>query len=187
MSVVLYAASWHDIGLDEVLRHAAPGSTALLATPRTHHIALVDASGDVKTRKGSVRLQDVFEARFFDERAELRWVNIADGRGTAVFLTEDAATLPAAFVDRLPAVEAIDTRAGAYLLWGRSAGSVNGWTTLSTERIGTIDIPAQIPAEQHAQVLVQEYIAQDPNHGNAYIAEERLLRFDLAAPETSTS
>lgn len=187
MSVVLHAVSWRDISLGEALGHAAPGSTALLATPRTYHIALVNASGHLETAKGSVRLQDVFEARFFDERAELRWVNIAEGRGAAVLLTEDAAALPATFGERLPGIEATGTRAGAYLLWGRSAGPVNGWTTLSTERIGTIAIPAEIPADQHAQVLTREYIAHDPNHGNAYIAEERLLRFDLATPENATS
>lgn len=187
MSVVLHAVSWRDVRLDEALTHAAPGSVALLSTPRTYHIALVSASGGVKTRKGSVRLEDVFEARFFDECAELRWVNIADGRGTAVFLTEDAAVLPAGSGERLPDVVATDTRTGAYLLWGRSAGSVNGWTTLSSERIGTIDIPAEIPAEQHAHVVTREYIAQDPDHGNAYVAEERLLRFDLATLENAAS
>ncbi|MFF0771834.1 CRISPR-associated protein Csx19 [Nonomuraea wenchangensis] len=187
MSVVLHAVSWRDIRLDEVLQHAAPGSVALLSTPQAYHIALVGASGGLETRRGSVRLRDVFEARFFDERAELRWVNFADGRGSAVFLTEDAAMLPDDASERLPDVEATDTRAGAYLLWGRSAGSAGDWTTLSTERIGTIDIPAVIPAEQHAQVLTREYIALDPDHGNAYIAEERLLRFDLATPENAAS
>ncbi|MEO3807196.1 CRISPR-associated protein Csx19 [Nonomuraea sp. B1E8] len=187
MSVVLHAAARHGVGLDEVLEHVACGSIALLATPQTYHIALVNASGDLETRKGSVQVQNVFEARFFDVRAELRWVNMANGRGSAVFLTEDAATLPTGFGERLPAIEAIDTRAGAYLLWGRSTGPVNGWTTLSTERIGTIDIPAEIPAERHVQILTREYIAQDPDHGNAYIAEERLLRFDLTAPERATS
>ncbi|MFG1694135.1 CRISPR-associated protein Csx19 [Nonomuraea sp. NPDC049309] len=186
MSVVLHAVSWNDISLQELLRYAAPGSVALLSAPHAYQVALVGASGGLETRKGTVRLRDVFEARCFDERAELRWVNIADGRGTGVLLTEDTALLPDDAGERLPDIEATRPRPGSYLLWGRSAGSIDGWTTLSAERIGTIDIPAQIPAEQHARIVTREYIAQDPDHGNAYVAEERLLRFDLATPETAT-
>jgi CRISPR-associated protein (TIGR03984 family) len=181
--VVLHAVSWRDIRLDEVLGHAAPGSVALLSTPRAYHVSLVGASGDLD---GSVRLEDVFEARFFDERAELRWVNIAGGRGSAVLLTEDAAMLPDGSGERLPDIVSVCSLEGSYLLWGRSAGSANGWTTLASERIGTIDIPADVPAGLHARIVTREYVARDPDHGNAYIAEERLLRFDLAPLEPTS-
>lgn len=186
--VVLHAAARHDVGLGEVLEHATPGSVALLSTPWEYHIARVDVSGRLETHRGSVRLEYVFDARIFDEHAELRWTDTANALGTAVFLSEDATALPADFSEPIDPVHTIGTRPGAYLLWGRSTGTgaANGWTTLATERIGTLTIPAEIPEQRHAQVVTREYIARDSKHGNAYVAEERLLRFDLATPEEAS-
>jgi CRISPR-associated protein (TIGR03984 family) len=181
--VTLYSAAADGVTLPWTLRHAAPpGGIALLISPRRYHVALLNDTREITPRNGEIHLDDVFEARIFSPIAELRWLHTGDGKGRAALLTEDAMALPDEMSERPAPINAADTNAGGYLLWGRVAGTAHdGWTTFATERIGTLDIPAAVPAG-HAHVATREYIAVDPSHGNAYIAEERLLHFEPISP-----
>lgn len=151
---------------------AAPRAFALLITPSRFEVTTVSAVHPSET-------EDVYEARLFGERAELRW--LATSGGHAVFLTEDRDELPSFFTPLAPVV-ATGVCDGQYLLWGRGAGEAReGWTTLATERIGSIRVPAEVEQGGYAAVKTREYIVQDPEHGNSHIAEERLLAFARSA------
>ncbi|WP_119726306.1 type III-D CRISPR-associated protein Csx19 [Thermomonospora amylolytica] len=176
MNVVLHTAARDGLTFPEVLAYA-PDGVALLITPWRYHVALV-RDGQVLSRGDEIDLTGTFDVRVFNENAELRWLQTGDGRGRAVLLTEDAAALPADFTERHGDVHAIAVQEGRYLLWGRSAGTSDGWTALTTERIGAVHIPVDIPRRPgYAALTTREYIARDPRHGNAYVAEERLLGF----------
>ncbi len=179
----LHSAAVDGVTLSWALRHAAPpGGVALLTSPRRYHVALLDDTRELIPRKGAIHLDDVFEARVFSPATELRWLHTGDGQGRAVILTEDTTALPDELSERPDPINAVDTNAGGYLLWGRAAAAAgDGWTTFATERIGTLDIPADITTG-HARVATREYVAVDPTHGNAYIAEERLLAFEPISP-----
>jgi CRISPR-associated protein (TIGR03984 family) len=86
---------------------------------------------------------------------------------------------------------AVDVIGGGYLLWGRAlGGGPPGWTTLAAARIGSLPVP--VPgsgAGDRITLTYLEYVAVEPIHGNAYIAEERLtgLRRTQAAQPTGGS
>lgn len=150
---------------------SAPDGFALLTTPWRYEI-VTTADARRSTPDG------VFEARVFNEHTELRWLNDADS-GRTVLLSEDPAVLPESFAKPEP-LEAIGTTKGGYLLWGKAVQASDGWTTLSTERMGSLRIPGEFGAGSHVALTTCEYIARDTEHGNAYIAEERLLSFELS-------
>jgi len=176
MNVVLHTAARDGLTFSEALTHA-PDGVALLSSPWRYQVVLVH-NGRVLSRGDEPDLTEIFEARIFNERAELRWLHTGDGRGRAVLLSEDAAALSADFPERDGTVHAAEVLEGQYLLWGRVVGGGDGWTALAAERIGTIHIPVDIPRQpEYAALTTREYVARDPRHGNAYIAEERLLRF----------
>lgn len=161
-----------------------PGGCALLTSPAAYRVARV-ADGDCVTPAGPVDLSAVYEARAFTEELELRWL---DGR--AVLLTENEDLLPGSFetIDPLPFVDVIET---GYLVWGSATASAGppapGSTTLASRRVGTIDIPVTVPPEQSGvQLVAREYVAVEMRHGNAYVAEERLLCFKPYAPGENT-
>ncbi|TDC84516.1 CRISPR-associated protein Csx19 [Actinomadura sp. 7K507] len=172
-TTILHVAARDGITFPEAME-AAPDGVALLTTPWRYEVVTAD-----EARRSAP--EGVFEARVFDEHAELRWLNEADDRGRAVLLTEDPAALPAPFTER-EQIEVVGTEAGGYLLWGKAVEASDGWTTLTTERIGSLRIPAEIARGEHASLVTREYIARDPDHGNAYIAEERLLTFQVSEP-----
>ncbi|SEG48675.1 CRISPR-associated protein, TIGR03984 family [Thermomonospora echinospora] len=175
MNVVLHTAARDGLSFPEVLAYA-PDGVALLITPWRYHVALV-RDGRVLPHRDEIDLTETFDVRVFNENAELRWLQ-SGGSGRAVLLTEDATALPADFTERDGDVHAIAVQKGQYLLWGRSVGTSGGWTTLTTERIGAIRVPVDIPRRPgYAALTTREYIARDPRHGNAYVAEERLLGF----------
>jgi len=172
----------------ELPLHAAlsfvPGACALLTSPAAYRVTRV-ADGECVTPAGPVDLSAVYEARAFTEELELRWL---DGR--AVLLTENKHLLPDAFakIKPLPFVEFIES---SYLLWGSATASAGspapGWTTLVSSRVGTIDIPITVPTERpQIQLLAREYVAVEEEHGNSYVAEERILRFQPYAPGKKT-
>jgi len=150
---------------------SAPDGFALLTTPWRYQLVTT-----AEARHSTP--EEVFEARVFNEHTELRWLNDADS-GRTVLLSEDPTVLPAAFT-RLDPVEATGTIEGGYLLWGKAVQSSDGWTTLTTERIGSLRVPGEFGRGSHVALATCEYIARDAEHGNAYIAEERLMSFGLS-------
>lgn len=154
------------------------GGCALLTTPSAYHVATV-AGRECHTQAGPVDLSVVYEARAFTPDVELRWVEA----GHAVLLAEDESLLPGFFGERVEPVPAIDAIEGRYLLWGEVEAVEAGWVTLASARIGTIAVPAAavVPAVapgSRVRLAAREYVVTEHEHGNAYVAEERLLGFE---------
>ncbi len=159
------------------------GGCALLTSPAAYRVSRV-VDGECVTPAGPVDLSAVYEARAFTKDLELRWL---DGR--AVLLTENEDLLPDTFeqIEPLPFEEVIETR---YLVWGSAASGGSpapGWTTFVSRRVGAIDIPVTVPPDKSgAQLVAREYVAVEEQHGNAHVAEERLIRFKPYAPAENT-
>jgi CRISPR-associated protein (TIGR03984 family) len=153
------------------------GATALLTAPSSYRVALVDPAGNCTTSEGPADLTPVYEARVFTASAELRWLGEAGGPGRAVVLTEDPALLPNDFpeTDGLT-LDAVDTLDVHHLLWGEATSQDSDWTTLSSARTGTLTVPVQTSGR--ARLTSLQYVAVEPDHGNAYIAEERLIQLE---------
>lgn len=141
------------------------GAVALLSSPR--RFAVGRLAGDrVVDRTGSpLELDDVFEARLFIPDRELRWLRRGDGGdGTVVAELDDGRWL-----------DPIDQ---TYLVWGASAGDqADGWTTLSTARGASLTVP--VATSGRARLVAREYVRVD-EHGNARVADQRLLRLEEA-------
>jgi CRISPR-associated protein (TIGR03984 family) len=164
----------------DALAWAGITGPALLSTPTRHLMASADATG-CQLPDGPADLSEVYHARVFDEQRELRWWHDGAGLGRAVVLAEDTAALANGDGQPLDPVHAVDViDDGGYLLWGHTTGGgAPGWTALATTRIGTLHAPLAAKAETgggRVRLAVREYVAVEPVHGNAYVAEERLLR-----------
>lgn len=171
----LYGAAATGVSLRAALE-AAPveGGCALLTAPSAYHVARVEGS-DCRTLSGPVDLSTVYEARIFTEDAELRWVEA----GYAVLLTEDARLLPERFADPVEPLRSVDTGCARYLVWGEAGAPAPGWARFASSRVGALSVPmAAPPAAGRVRLVAREYMVADEAHGNAYVAEERLLGFE---------
>ncbi|WP_182874307.1 CRISPR-associated protein Csx19 [Microbispora sp. H10670] len=176
-AVALHAVTGSGVTLAEALEATGlDGACALLTTPSAYQVARVTGHTCV-TRNGPVDLAAVYEARVFSPDVELRWMESASA--SAVVLAEDEYLLPGSFDDRLDPLPAARTIEVRYLVWGAVQDAANGWATLSSARVGVLDVPT-LTAFRHGRVRLaaREYVAVDPEHGNAYVAEERLLGFE---------
>ncbi|WP_055483398.1 type III-D CRISPR-associated protein Csx19 [Sphaerimonospora mesophila] len=156
------------------------GGCALLTAPSAYHVARVTEGGCV-TRTGPVDLSTVYEARAFTPKAELRWVEA----GYAVLLAEDENLLAGSSWERLEPIRAVDTMDTRYLVWGTLKDADVGWATLASARIGTLAVPLptavplSVVSRGRIRLVTREYVVVDREHGNAHVAEERLLGFEL--------
>lgn len=181
---ILYGRGHPAITLEYALAGAGfADAVALLSAPHAYHVAQV-RQGRCHTHDADPAVLDaVFDARVFDEGKELRWLNTTGTDGRAVLLTEDPDALPEDFGDPLPDLHAVDTLATTYVLWGSARPGTGPWTTLHTPRIGTLHIPVPSPrAGSRLRLVAREYVCVEARHGNAHIAEERLLRIEPAEP-----
>lgn len=181
----LHAAAHPGLPLAEALATCVRASklaeaTALLTAPSRYDIALVGADGGCRTPQGPAQLSEVYEARVFTADAELRWREEPGAPGRAVLLTEEPALLPPEFpeTDGLE-LEAVGTLTTHQLLWGQATEGAGKWTTLTGASV-TLRVPVQTTAR--ARLAARQYIAVEPEHGNAYVAEERLLRIEPYYP-----
>jgi CRISPR-associated protein (TIGR03984 family) len=133
---------------------------------------------------------DAFEARIFNDDFELRWLQSRfDGgerRGRAALLHET----PTFGGERVPRIAGILRR--QYLLWGQGdppgVGVSAGWSSLSTARIGTLAVPlVGVSQSRRVILLAREYMAQEPEHGNTYVTEERLLGLSMYGGEAENA
>lgn len=185
----LHAAAHPRVSLAAALATAVQasslaGSTALLTSPTHYHVALLGSDGACRTPAGPVDLTPVFEARVFTPNAELRWrEEESGGLGRVVLLTENPALLPSAFPEKEGlALHAADTLDVAYLLWGEATDTRGGWTTLVGASVRlTVPVPAS-ERVQRVQLKAVQYIAAEPEHGNAHVADERLVRLEPYQP-----
>jgi CRISPR-associated protein (TIGR03984 family) len=183
MTSTLHSTAYCAIALADVLSKVDIRGVALLTSPAHYQAAIASADGCSGPDGEAIDLTSVFEARVFDGDRELRWWHEANGSGRAVVLAETANAIPADGTPLGP-LPILDTIPGEYLLWGRvTADAPPGWTALTTARIGVIHVPLSPPPPIGARVrlAVREYVATEPEHGNAYVAEERLIRLEHAA------
>lgn len=178
---------------------AAKKTVALLYTPQRCKLAVLE-NGTLRQSDGkAVDLTEVFEARVFNEDAELRWLNKQDGTGRAVLLC--AQEIPEPCLNKLPedaSLKALHTLKQTYLLWGEGIGQTkkvslaDGWSRLTTARIGWLDVPVQgVGKNERVYLKALEYLAEydadgklvqedqpmedTKRYGNVAVAEERLL------------
>ncbi len=207
--VTLYGRARNDLTLQEALEAAWPmfegqQAIALLYSPRICIFARLEGK-DLRDHKGrQVNLAEIFEARIFNRDAELRWLNQSGGKGRAVLLTQPE--LPSACKANLPedvSFVALKTLDQTYLLWGEGTTikSENGWSLLTTARIGRLEVPLNgVRANKRVHLHALEYLAEVDaegkiidagselvreeekllRHGNVAVVEERLLYLEVA-------
>lgn len=188
MTTVFSYASQQDVTLMAALKSCGAvlqqaKTYALLYAPNWCRFGLLDVNGIPCDAVGTpIDLDPVYEARIFNQEAELRWLNTAAGKGRAVLVSELEQNLDGyrALVE-LVAHPLFQT----YLLWGfgveRRPGE--GWSRLTTARVGGIDVPIDISASlalagpgEKVRVLLdaKEYLAETDIHGNVAVQDERL-------------
>lgn len=141
-----------------------PKTFAVLYAPDKCYLALVDAAGNflVKDNINKFSVDKIFEARVFNSKKELRWLN---GYGEAIISD-------AIFRDDKKFAGTIDQ---SYLLWGQSTGKADGdWTEFATARIGSFYVPlSKVPHQGYAKFTAVEYLKKYED-GNVAVVDERL-------------
>ena len=140
---------------------------AILYAPEKCFLGLVDKNGKVEVRDNvdKFNLERVYEARIFNDKSELRWVN---GSGEKVISDTDLRN-EKGFVDIIKQ---------KYLLWGEisptnDAKNNSDWTELAEARIGKFYVP--IKTSSRACFEATEYLkSYDDQDGNVAVFEERL-------------
>ncbi|WP_322752135.1 CRISPR-associated protein Csx19 [Frankia sp. Cas3] len=205
-SRTLYSATSEEVTLADAIRLTGLGAdlgdaVALLASPKRYTVARL-SGGRLTDSEKTVELPAagsaaVFEARIFNRDAELRWLHTGNGVGTAVIVAESP-DLCAGLAKRLDPLDPVETIENKYLLWGRplpagddadadAGGSGPQWVRLAEARIGALDVPLpRVPRPDECVYLrTVEYVTTEPEHGNAGVAEERLVELFVALPKQS--
>jgi CRISPR-associated protein (TIGR03984 family) len=171
---------------------AFPAETyAVLYAPGSCFLAKVSGAR-FQSRKGEIDAvkEAVFEARVFNDTAELRWLNQANGMGPTVVLCENNSRRffgvdPQPFGTKVGGENKplAGTIKQTYLLWGESVGaSLEGWTQFAEARIGSFFVPiagVRDDKKRRAQFTAIEYLGEYED-GNVAVAEERLTGIELA-------
>lgn len=207
----LYWSSTAGVSLADALTAAGlREGVGLLSSPAVFEVArLVDGQlWEFRPQRGAslVSLDPtgasaVFESRVFDRVAELRWLQIEDGNGVAVLISESAAVAGrlATSPDEVRTIQAVDCIDNRYLLWGRPLAdrgdTPDGWAVLAEARIGLMAVPVDgtaLAADSNVHLHAVEYVAVD-DAGNCAVVEERLTHLAAASelatgglPNTST-
>lgn len=162
------------------------GAIGLLYTP--HLCVLAKVTGErLVDHCGIPVANDAFEARIFNERWELRWLQTGMDRserlGRAVLVGEAA---PPGCEAEPTTVEPLERE---YILWGQGDGvAKDGWSLLSLARIGPLWVPITgIERNDLVRLTAREFVARDRETGNAYIADERLTGLSRLAREKSNA
>ncbi|MDG2618057.1 CRISPR-associated protein Csx19 [Thermoleptolyngbya sichuanensis XZ-Cy5] len=187
----LYRQSKMDISLEDALNQVKDlmsGAIALLYSPQACSFGrLVDGQIKICTnskqswQEQTLDLSSVFEARVFNERAELRWLSIPGSKGKAVLISETG--LGNTFADDTNELNYLKAVEQTYLLWGEPLNKVKqpapaNWSILSAARIGAMPVP--ISPGSNNQTVVElhsrEYLGEIEPYGNVAVQEERLMK-----------
>jgi len=159
-------------------------ATAILYSPRRCDLASLADGSLFGPDDKPMDIATVFEARVFNESAELRWLNdpSPEKRHRAVILAESdhSEKLPDWTPTDSPPV--IETLPQTYLLWGEGTGRpmTGGWSELATARIGALAVPVgNVSKNQRISLHSLEYVVE-AEHGNVVIFDERLLKLEVA-------
>jgi CRISPR-associated protein (TIGR03984 family) len=180
-AVTLHQASLHSVTLLEALeqyRKCFDTAVGLFYSPTKCHFGQVRGQ-TVANEQGKVDdLIGVFEARIFNDNAELRWLQQSAGLGKAVLLFESNDVNKTYIQEDSELLQAIHSIPQQYILWGqRNARSAfNGWSYLSEARIGQIAVPiSNIGTRERVALRVREYLQECDDQGNVAVVEERLI------------
>jgi CRISPR-associated protein (TIGR03984 family) len=163
----------------------AERATAILYSLERCELATL-ANGILHSWDGQpVDIGRVFEARVFNETAELRWLNDRgpEQNHRAVILTEqDRTGMPEGWERENDGSSVIETLPQTYLLWGEGTGRKmnDGWSELATARIGALWVPvSNVGMNQRVLLHTVEYIIEAKD-GNAVVCDERLVKLEVA-------
>lgn len=184
---ILYTyRSNQDVTLAEAIQSCSElleGAIALLYSPSSCQIAQLSET-QFKASDGKLiapnSLEDIFEARVFNQNCELRWLNCDNGQGNAVLLSESEVKIGEFSLVESKSCEPLKQE---YLLWGEATHTVTtqGWQRLAEARIGKLDIPldGKLKEKQRVYLCSVEYVAEsDDNFGNFVVVDERLVQFE---------
>lgn len=186
MSTTLYIYTQQKLTLNEALAAFAhilqqqQSAAAILYSPQSCQLAQW-VQGAVYDENGQpLDILTVFEARVFNELAELRWLNDPSPQQChqAVVLTEQQSQLDWPTERRDGIIAKLPQR---YLLWGEGTGrsASNGWSELATARIGALKVPiGGVGKNQRVLLHSVEYIVE-AEHGNAVVFDERLTKLEV--------
>ena len=167
-------------------QRAGRHTIGLVYTPGVCSFVVVDPDGQLRCcRRGSslacellpADAGEVYEARLFNSKAELRWLNDPAGDHRSVLIAERR------YGDRAVEIPCVGRIHQTYIIWGKPhapekhpAGYPAGWTRSSTAQIGVLDVPIrEVPANRRAALIAREYLGVIDEHGNVAVVEERLL------------
>lgn len=143
-------------------------SFAILYSPSECFLLKVGKDGEFQNLSGEVSPKNVFEARIFNDKAELRWFN-DNGKGVAVTLSETE-------TDEDFGGEICLTNPQQYLLWGEISpnNQADGnWTEFAEARIGKFSVPVKRTSRACFEAI--EYLKSfDDQDGNVAVIDERL-------------
>lgn len=154
----------------------------LVYSPNSCEFVRLEA-GELKNYSGeTIDYSTIFEARIFNETAELRWLNQNEGHGIGVILSESVLESP--LPKQIDILDELEANENQYLLWGKginSKGEENGaWGTLVAARIGGLAVPISgIEQDRRVFLKAREYLKAVDNFGNFGVVEERLLGLDV--------
>lgn len=165
--------------LDDAVKLAGPDSIAILYAPKFCIFARSDGKNleykDIVSKGVTVDLKEVYEARIFNERKEVRWRS----DGTILELSDQILMKPA---------ENIITLTQNYVLWGEFLSQVDdNWTTFAEARIGKFDVPvAACEKGEYARIVAKEYLKESLDGNVAFLAE-RLVRIETCEAEAANA
>ena len=128
---------------------------------------------EFEVKENGFDLNSVFEARVFNEVAEMRWLNDTSGNHTTAILSEKQLEFDGKKLEVDPKV--IGGLCQKYLLWGKSTGQTKGdWTQFATARVGAFYVPLpNVPDQDYARFKAIEYL-KTYDDGNVAVVDERL-------------
>ena len=151
-------------------------AVALLYSPNWCRFGRLRKGLSLVVSEGVCLLEEVYEARVFSPEWELRWLNDPTGNNAHRTVLLSAVAMPLG--DEMPEPFAfVDTLPNQYLLWGqKTAERADGWTQLTTARIGRLDVPFAGELANRGRMVLKtiEYLQEDA-FGNVAVAEERLV------------
>ncbi len=162
----------------------ATGMTGFFYAPSTApRFFQLSAAGALDEEDRMVSVDCAYEVRLFDDKRDIRgrrdgdhWRVAIVSDGPVAGATSDAVA-GAAGLTASGNPQDCDTRDHQYLLWGRKArsGAVrNGWTKLTTARIGALWVPHPLEAGCDGIVITAREYFCTSHDGNVVLAGERL-------------
>lgn len=163
------------------LSHPSEG-IALLYSRSSCQFAKVQKNGNLTSVKGEkLDIEDIFEARVFNQASELRWLNNLNGKGQAVLLSEELNI--ANYLDNsIPNLTDLYTIKQEYILWGETVAKTlnSGWSQLAKSQIGSLYVPVNCStANKRIYLTAVEYLKADEEYGNVSVVEERLTGLEV--------